>query len=289
MIKFHCLALLAASVASSPIEILNYKDEEAGHGQVMSGTPGEAVMGEFHWKAPEGDAIKVVYTADMDGYVATGDHLPVSPDLTPEVMEARAAFMDKFDEAKAQAMEEEIMEDIAAVEIAEEIMEEEALGLRSDEVERRRRDADADAQVFLTQPLQYAPSYPYYFVNPIVPTVKKVAEDIVDEDEVEKVDDMEEMETPKMAYYLPQYAPSYYYPSVIPRLVQYPTGVKTTVTQRVSPWYPVSNVQYPLAYPGLVPQVVPQVPEVIEPSSPAERILPSEPQAGEDESAALLL
>merc|ERR1712020_714847 len=144
MIKFHCLALLAASVASSPIEILNYKDEEAGHGQVMSGVPGEAVMGEFHWKAPEGDAIRLVYTADMDGYVATGEHLPVSPDLTPEVMEARAAFMDKFDEAKAQAMEEEIIEDIAAVEIAEEIMEEEALGLRSDEPsERRRRDADA--------------------------------------------------------------------------------------------------------------------------------------------------
>ena len=109
--------------------------------------------------------------------MATGDHLPVSPDLTPEVMEARAAFMDKFDEAKAQAMEEEIMEDIAAVEIAEEIMEEEALGLRSDEPsERRRRDADADAQVLLTQPLQYAPSYPYYFVNPYVPTVKKVGE-----------------------------------------------------------------------------------------------------------------
>ena len=100
-------------------------------------------------QAPEGDAIRLVYTADMDGYVATGEHLPVSPDLTPEVMEARAAFMDKFDEAKAQAMEEEASE-------------------------RRRRDADADAQVLLTQPLQYAPTYPYYFVNPYVPTVKKV-------------------------------------------------------------------------------------------------------------------
>lgn len=48
--QFHCLALLAASVASSPIEILSYQDAEAGHGQVMSGIPGEAVMGEFHWK-----------------------------------------------------------------------------------------------------------------------------------------------------------------------------------------------------------------------------------------------
>merc|ERR1719410_1204908 len=106
-----------------------------------------------------------------------------------------------------------------------------------------------------------------------------------DSAEVEKMRDEEMMESPKMAYYLPQYAPSYYYPSVIPRLVQYPTGVKTTVTQRVSPWYPVSNVQYPLAYPGLVPQVVYPKPDVIDASSPAERILPSEPQDGEDESA----
>jgi len=291
MIKFHCLALLAASVASSPIEILNYKDEEAGHGQVMSGVPGEAVMGEFHWKAPEGDAIRLVYTADMDGYVATGDHLPVSPDLTPEVMEARAAFMDKFDDAKAQAMEEEILEDIAAVEIAEEMIEEESLGLRTVEPDRRRREADADAQVFLTQPLQYAPTYPYYPYNTAlyVPTVKKVAEDSVDyedQDEVEKVDDMEMMKdsSPKMAYYLPQHAPSYYYPP----LVQYPTAVKTSVTQRVSPWYQVSNVGYPFAYPGLVSQVYPPEP-VVDPSAPAERILPSEVQAGEEESAALLL
>ena len=40
-----------AGVASSPIEILNYEAAEAGHGQIMSGTPGEAVMGEFYWKA----------------------------------------------------------------------------------------------------------------------------------------------------------------------------------------------------------------------------------------------
>ena len=45
------MALLAVGVASTPIEILNYEAAEAGHGQVMSGTPGEAVMGEFYWKA----------------------------------------------------------------------------------------------------------------------------------------------------------------------------------------------------------------------------------------------
>merc|ERR1719384_1372462 len=107
--------------------------------------------------------------------------------------------------------------------------------------------------------------------------------------EDEPMKDEEMMEFVEMKYYLPQYAPSYYYPSVIPRLVQYPTGVKTTVTQRVSPWYPVSNVQYPFAYPGLVPQVLPPKQQIIPAEVPAERILPSEPQAGEDESAALLL
>ena len=154
-----------------------------------------------------------MYTADMGGYVATGEHLPVSPELTPEVMEARTAFMEKFDEEKARAVditieEEEILEKMIEDQIVEEIVEaevaeviEEALGLRNIEPDgpetpetifedeslalfddesleetRRRRDAnaEADAQVFLTQPLHYAPSYPYYFVNNLSPTVKKV-------------------------------------------------------------------------------------------------------------------
>ena len=78
----------------------------------------------------------------MGGYVATGEHLPVSPELTPEVMEATAAFMDKFDEEKARAVdmeveneiltkmiEEEVVEEIVEAEVAEVI--EEALGLRN--------------------------------------------------------------------------------------------------------------------------------------------------------------
>ena len=88
-----------------------------------------------------------------------------------------------------------------------------------------------------------------------------------------KVDDMEMKAAPQQ-YYLPLYAPSYYYPT---SLVQYPAA--TTVTRTVGPWYPV---QYPLSYPGLVPQVQ-------QPTEAEERILPSETQAGENESAALLL
>merc|ERR1719327_1668178 len=156
--------------------------------------------------------------------------------------------MDKFAEAQERAEEE--------MDMAEKVND------RGGVVEeRKRRDADADAQVLLTQPLHYAPNYPYYFVNNLVPTVKKndVIETIVDK----KMEDTEMKAAPQQ-YYLPLYAPSYYYPS----LVQYPTA--TTVTRTVSPWY---QVQYPLSYPGLVPQVQ-------QPTNPAEeRILPSETQA----------
>merc|ERR1719288_591816 len=90
-----------------------------------------------------------------------------------------------------------------------------------EERKRREADADADAQVLLTQPLHYAPNYPYYFVNNLVPTVKKndVIETIVDN----KMDDTEMKAAPQQ-YYLPMYAPSYYYPT---SLVQYPAA--TTV------------------------------------------------------------
>jgi len=312
MKQFHCLALLAAGVASSPIEILNYEAAEAGHGQVMSGTPGEAVVGEFYWKAPEGDDIKLVYTADMAGYVATGAHLPLSPELTPEVMEARAAFMDKFAEAEAQAEEDmAVVADVLSLREGDAMAEVDDMAVVAEA--RKRRDVDADAQVQLTQPLDgdaqvqltqplgadakvqltqplganaqvqltqplhYAHNYPYYFVNNLLPTVKKVDEDgdmemhMADETG-KKVDEA----TAPQHYYLPMYAPSYYYPSV----VQYPA---TTVTRTVGPWYPV---QYPLSYPGLVPQL--QQP-LNTPSVEDTRILPSETQAGEDESAALLL
>ena len=97
----------------------------------------------------------------MAGYVPTGAHLPLSPELTPEVMEARAAFMDKFAEAQERAEEEMDMAVTAPRE-----------GRTFED--RKRREADADAQVLLTQPLHYAPNYPYYFVNNLEPTVKKV-------------------------------------------------------------------------------------------------------------------
>ena len=74
----------------------------------------------MYWRAPEGDDISLTYTAGLQGYLAQGDHLPLSPeipatpemalpvmvDYTPEVAAARDAFMETFNEAKMKAEEE---------------------------------------------------------------------------------------------------------------------------------------------------------------------------------------
>ena len=150
--------LLAASAAASPIEILKVEDAEAGYGHQQSGVPGQEVEGSFYWKvrtrlvnviitslcrqAPEGDEVALTYTAGEAGYLAEGAALPLSPavpeapavelpvmvDLTPEVAEARDAFMATFEEVKmrAEAMEAEPEPEPEAVEA----------------MERRRRDTE---------------------------------------------------------------------------------------------------------------------------------------------------
>ena len=114
------LSLLFSLISTSPIEILNVEDAEAGYGQQMSGVAGSEVEGSMYWRAPEGDDISLTYTAGAQGYLAQGDHLPLSPDVpaapevvlpvmvdyTPEVAAARDAFMETFNEAKMKAEEE---------------------------------------------------------------------------------------------------------------------------------------------------------------------------------------
>merc|ERR1711863_89782 len=136
--KTIIFSLLFSLISTSPIEILNVEDAEAGYGQQMSGVAGSEVAGSMYWRAPEGDDIRLSYTAGLSGCLAQGDHLPLSPeipaapeavlpvmvDYTPEVAAARDAFMETFNEAKMKAEEE-------MVEV----------------VERRRREADMDASV----------------------------------------------------------------------------------------------------------------------------------------------
>ena len=107
-------------------------------------------------QVPEGDTVRLTYTADTAGYLAAGDHLPVSPALpeiapvplpamvedTVEVAAARAAFQQEF--AAVEARNAELM-----VEAAEPV------------VEGRRREAVVVPGAPLYPTLQYS-AIPYY-------------------------------------------------------------------------------------------------------------------------------
>merc|ERR1712032_1698002 len=122
-INMKLLLLLLPLATAVPIKIISYSATEEKHNHEMEGVPGEAVMGEFSFKAPDtGDAVyKLTYTADMDGFQAMGDHLPVPVimdpvpepqlpamvDYTPEVAAARAEFLRAQEEIMARHEEEE--------------------------------------------------------------------------------------------------------------------------------------------------------------------------------------
>lgn len=45
-------------------------------------------MGSFSYTAPDGTEIKVSYTADENGFVPVGDHLPTPPPIPPEIQKS---------------------------------------------------------------------------------------------------------------------------------------------------------------------------------------------------------
>merc|ERR1712212_217134 len=171
-INMKLLLLLLPLATAVPIKIISYSATEEKHNHEMEGVPGEAVMGEFSFKAPDtGDAVyKLTYTADMDGFQAMGDHLPVSVimdpvpepelpqmvDYTPEVAAARAEFL---------SVQEEIMARHAA-EDAENMVDEEVPAVVED-MRRKRRDAEpvvipTHANVLPTTYHHLAGAYPIY-------------------------------------------------------------------------------------------------------------------------------
>merc|ERR1712158_45014 len=169
-INMKLLLLLLPLATAVPIKIISYSATEEKHNHEMEGVPGEAVLGEFSFKAPDtGDAVyKLTYTADMDGFQAMGDHLPVpvimdpvpEPELpamvdyTPEVAAARAEFL------RAQ---EEIMARHAA-EDAENMVDDE---VEVEDMRRKRREAEpvvipTHANVLPTTYHHLAGAYPIY-------------------------------------------------------------------------------------------------------------------------------
>ncbi|XP_023704702.1 endocuticle structural glycoprotein SgAbd-3 [Cryptotermes secundus] len=57
-----------------------------------AGTPDEhqVVRGSYRYKDPEGNDIVVTYTADENGFVPQGAHLPVPPPIPQAILEALA-------------------------------------------------------------------------------------------------------------------------------------------------------------------------------------------------------
>lgn len=50
-----------------------------------SGIGGEQATGGFKWISPEGQTIDIQYTAGPNGYVPTGDAIPVAPEVPAHV------------------------------------------------------------------------------------------------------------------------------------------------------------------------------------------------------------
>jgi len=288
-VLIFCLALTAhgfpmegeeplAEPLSAAEHIINYEDKEAGHGHVQTGVAGEKVEGAVFYKVPEGETVHLTYMADANGFVASGDHLPVAPQPlavealvhpvmvqnTPEVAEARDQFQATFEQVEMRnaALEDTMMEtvdnaiDNAIVEVIS---------------ERRRRDADPvvipepEPSTYLLPhhpsiiPYQYnmhyqpyAPAYPHLYYT--YPTAHQVAVKTVQKGEDQ------DMESPAAE---PETM------SVGAPLVQLPFHALSSPL---------------LAYPSLTYNPY----NTLRLASPSSG-LPSLPQAGEDEPAALVL
>ena len=94
-----CLLPLASC---APLEILSYSSPE-GHSHTMEGSPGQAVTGEFSFKAPDTKAVyQLTYTADSEGFQPVGEHLPV-PVVMEVVPEQQLPVMVQYTQEVAQA------------------------------------------------------------------------------------------------------------------------------------------------------------------------------------------
>ena len=247
-------------------------------GEHEAGKCPDVIITSLCCQAPEGDEVALTYTAGEAGYLAEGAALPLSPavpeapavelpvmvDLTPEVAEARDAFMATFEEVKMRA---EAMEAEAEAEPEPEAVErrrrdtEEAMVMEAAEMEDQVAMEDmaveavegaAKFQVPPTLPrylyytyLQYlhiftyiytylqcpCPQVPVFPVSYYAPSYPHYYLPAVQQ----KVAGAEAEEAPQVAQtvpYLPSILPSYqYYPfsSYIPRVVQ-PVQVSTITT-----------------------------------------------------------
>lgn len=91
-------AILRQSQDSSPDGSYSYSyDTENGISVAETGQPKnigpnqiEAVRGQYSYTAPDGTPILVTYTADENGFLASGAHLPTPPPIPVAIQRALA-------------------------------------------------------------------------------------------------------------------------------------------------------------------------------------------------------
>lgn len=95
---FSCLAVTLA--VPVPEDILSY--DAADHKHSQTGEAGNSVKGSYSYTDAEGKTYTINYEADENGYRATGDHLPVAPEVpaVPEVSAPVAADVPVAPEVK---------------------------------------------------------------------------------------------------------------------------------------------------------------------------------------------
>jgi hypothetical protein len=63
---------------------------------------GASKVGSFSWTSPEGLTFTTSYTADENGFVATGDHLPVPPPIPADIQASLKALPQLVDIVEEQ-------------------------------------------------------------------------------------------------------------------------------------------------------------------------------------------
>merc|ERR1711892_508261 len=153
------LSVLMPESMSEPI-IYNIIDDKNYYNHIQMGIPGEAVEGDFAFKA-DGNMYKTIYTADEYGYKAAGDHLPISPSIPnyPQLF-----TVENTDEVEALTQVHKHF-----VNIQNQLIDNTRNPVDSGvDVVRRRR-----TPVTVPQPnlYNYAPHYPLLSLQPIFPSL----------------------------------------------------------------------------------------------------------------------
>jgi hypothetical protein len=85
---------------------------------------GASKVGSFSWTSPEGLTFTTSYTADENGFVATGDHLPVPPPVPADIQASLSALPQLVDIVEEQRFvrrrthESAVVSTIASVDVA---------------------------------------------------------------------------------------------------------------------------------------------------------------------------